>query len=336
MDEGCTGAFGDETYPALTALAAAAMVSDPNLDEKAELPPHVMKSLDFLASKQKTDGGIYGKGLAAYNTALSLTALAFAGEKKYEKVMLDARRFLINQQSDFDVRGEADNAFDGGIGYGGTYAHSDLSNTHFVLEALHYFKLSQSDSGTELDKKLQLDFDAAITFVSRTQNLPGAFKDYATTEENKGSFNYFPGDSKAGEDKLEDGRVALRGYGSMSYAGLLSFIYAGMDKDDPRIEAVLEWLKKNYTLDENPGLEGQGLFYYYHTMAKALAIMKMPELELADGTKVNWRKDLSLKLFDLQAADGSWTNETGRWWENDPILVTSYAVLTLEHIYHNL
>ena len=149
-------------------------------------------------------------------------------------------------------------------------------------------------------------------------------------------FNYFPGDSKAGEDKLEDGRVALRGYGCMSYAGLLSFIYAGMEQDDPRIVAVLEWLKENYTLDENPGLEGQGLYYYYHTMAKALSILRVSELELADGKKSNWREDLATKLFNLQSPDGSWKNETGRWWENDPVLVTAYAVLTLEHIYHNL
>ena len=112
--------------------------------------------------------------------------------------MLDARRFLINQQADFDAKGETDNAFDGGIGYGGTYAHSDLSNTHFVLEALYYAKSRVGDKGTELDRKVKLDFDAAITFVSRCQNLPGAFEDYAVTDENRGGFNYFPGDSKAG------------------------------------------------------------------------------------------------------------------------------------------
>ena len=39
----------------------------------------------------------------------------------------------------------------------------------------------------------------------------------------------------AGERKTNGGQVALRSYGSMSYAGLLSFIYAEMDKNDERL-----------------------------------------------------------------------------------------------------
>ena len=50
----------------------------------------------------------------------------------------------------------------------------------------------------------------------------------------------------------------------MSYAGLLSFIYAEMDPQDSRVKAVKEWLSKHYTIDENPGMGPQGLFYYYH------------------------------------------------------------------------
>ena len=56
----------------------------------------------------------------------------------------------------------------------------------------------------------------------------------------------------AGEIENEDGSIALRSYGSMSYAGLLSFIYAEMDAKDPRVVAVREWLKKHYTIHENP------------------------------------------------------------------------------------
>ena len=107
------------------------------------------------------------------------------------------------------------------------------------------------------------------------------------TDENRGGFVYFPGDSKAGEEESADGeRVALRSYGSMSYAGLLSFIYADLDRDDPRVLAVLDWLGRNYTIEENPGLESQGLYYYYHTMAKALSAAGVGELPLADGSRV--------------------------------------------------
>lgn len=146
---------------------------------------------------------------------------------------------------------------------------------------------------------------------------------------------YFPGDSKAGEMKLPDGRLALRSYGSMSYAGLLSFIYADVKKDDQRVVAALDWLKKNYTLKENPGMERAGLFYYYHLMTKALAAADVKTLETPKG-KVDWAGELALKLINTQAGDGSWVNDTARWMEKDSVLVTTYCVLSLEIIFHRL
>jgi len=151
----------------------------------------------------------------------------------------------------------------------------------------------------------------------------------------RGGFVYYPGQSMAGgETNAATGRVALRSYASMSYAGLLSYIYAQLKRDDPRVIAVYDWLRRNYTLDENPGMGPQGKFYYYHTMTKALTSYGVDELELANGQKVNWRKDLAMKLINLQGRDGSWINEDhGRWWEKEPALVTSFAVLALEMIY---
>jgi len=334
-----TGAWGDPDQPAFTALALSALRGDPSLGENAPLSPEVVKGYEFLLTKVKTDGGIYGKGLACYNTSLSMMALLAWEDERTTKPLLAARRFLINQQSDFDARGEADNVFDGGIGYGGTYAHSDLSNTHLVLGALYHSKTLVADgSATELDRRMELDWDAAIEFVSRCQNLPESNKEdwVSPAPDDRGGFVYFPGSSKAGTVETADGRTALRSYGSMSYAGLLSLVYADLEEDDPRLEAVLDWLSSNYTVEANPGMNQEGLYYYYHTMAKALSILNYQEFPLADGTVVHWRKDLSKKLFDLQQPDGSWKNADGRWWENDPVLVTCYAVLSLEHILHGM
>jgi len=329
------GHWGDTDYPALTALPLHAALADPTRDSATPLPENLEKGFSFLVDSAKSDGGIYGKGLAVYNTALSMMALLQKQDPSIQKIITDARRFLTNQQSDFDERDKTDNAFDGGVGYGGTYAHSDLSNTHFALEALYYSKRLLDESGLHKDKSRELDWSAAIEFVQRCQNLTSTNdQEWASDDPtNKGGFVYFPGDSKAGEQKLDNGKVALRSYGSMSYAGLLSLIYAELDKDDQRIVAVLKWLRANYTLEENPGLGGQGLYYYYHSMAKALRILDMRTLQLKDGSEVDWRRDLAKKLFDTQQPDGFWVNNTGRWWENDPVLVTSYAVLTLAHIH---
>ena len=138
------------------------------------------------------------------------------------------------------------------------------------------------------------------------------------------------------ETNATNGRVALRSYGSISYGGMLSYIYANLKRDDPRVVAVFDWLRANYTLDENPGMGPQGLYFYLHTMTKALTALGVEELELKDGRKLDWRREVAMKLLNLQQRDGSWSNDNARWWEKDPALITSYAVLALEMIHRKL
>jgi len=129
--------------------------------------------------------------------------------------------------------------------------------------------------------------------------------------------------------------VSLRSYGSMSYGGLLSYIYAHLDQSDPRVKAVLNWLRDNYTIQENPGMNQQGYFYYLHLMTKALTVAGVDKLKLADGREVDWRAEVAARLIQLQKPDGSWANPDKRWWEADPVLVTSYAMMTLEMLHQH-
>ena len=122
----------------------------------------------------------------------------------------------------------------------------------------------------------------------------------------------------------------------MSYAGLLSFIYAEMKPNDSRVLAVKQWLLENFSIEENPGMGLQGLYYYYHTMSKALSLSNIDRIKNNDGEAIDWRQKLAVKLFDLQTPEGYWINESGRWWEKDPVLVSCYAILTLERIYYAL
>ena len=339
-----SGAWSDADTPAFSALAISAILGDPSLDPAKPLPAEAEKGYAYLLSNVKSDGGIYGKGLATYNTSLSMMALLQSGKKEHLPVIAKARRLLINQQQDYDKRGEVDNLFDGGIGYGGSYAHSDLSNTHLAMEALYYSKKALADTEFDESGEFDLDWDAAIEFVSMTQNSDETVKKLGggtgIREEDKGGFIYFPGDTKSEEIVLktaEGEKTALRSYGSMSYAGLLSFIYADLDREDPRLAAVMGWLQKNFTIEENPGMDAQGLYYYYHTMAKALSITGTKSLVTPDGKKIDWKKDLALKVMSTQQTDGSWINEgSNRWMEDNPILVTAYSLLSLEHVYRNL
>lgn len=330
-----SGNWGEPEYPALTGLVLRATLGHPESTLVDKFAKNQKAGFDFILSKVQSDGGIYGKGLASYNTSICMMALLQTKDAKYEETIRKARKFLINQQADFDKKGELDNTFDGGVGYGSRWAHSDLSNTHLAMEALFYAKHSlKSKEGDELD----LDWDAAIAFVQKCQNLPKTNKEewVSKHEDDRGGFVYFPGSSMAGERESANGAKALRSYGSMSYAGLLSFIYAEMKEDDPRLMAALDWLKAHYTVEENPGMGQQGLYYYYHTMSKALTLSGIREIKDASGKKRDWRKELALELLDQQDPKGFWLNENGRWWERDPILVTSYALLTLERVYYSL
>lgn len=330
------GYWREAKYPAFTALALTAALRSPSY-EKSEA---ITTATQWLVKQQKEDGGIYGQGLGTYNTATSIVALVATNDKSHHPTILKARNFLIGQQTDWDTKGTTDNKFDGGIGYGGTYKHSDLSNTHLAIEALRLSRDIAQDNAN--GKQPELNWDAAIQFISRTQNLK------ATNDQpgisNDGSFNYFPGDSKASPRVAPDGTKTLRGYGSMSYAGLMSMLYADLNAKDPRVSAVLKWAGSNYSVKENPGmatkedpgLGQQGLYYYYHAMAKALAAANVDKLPLSNKQSADWRKDLAGELLKAQREDGSWVNANSRWWESDPVLVTCYAVLTLEQIYHSI
>ncbi len=327
------GHWDDPETTAFTALALSAAVHDPNLESRAQLPEHLEKAYAWMLTQQKDDGGIYGKGLGNYNTSAAIMALLAIGRVEYEPAIVKARRYLINLQADYDNRGESDNKYDGGIGYGGTYSHSDVSNTYLAIEAIAHSK-SIIEEGKH-GKQPELNWDAAMQFISRSQNLEETNdQEFASNDPvNKGGFVYFPGDSKGGEMKTAEGRTALRSYGSMSYAGLLSFFHAKLDKDDPRVTAVNEWLSNNFTLDENPGLGPQGLYYYYQVMAKTLNATGKDKLITKDGKEIDWRKQLAEKLLSTQKPDGSWINDNSRWMENNSVLVTAYTVMALEQIY---
>jgi len=327
------GTWGQAEYPALSALALTAFQGDPSGSYKRKYAANISKGYEQLARNAKPDGGIYVEKMANYNTSISLMALLVANDPSYEPVMKKARNFLVGLQ---DNLGD-DVAVNGGIGYGGTYKHSDLNNTLNALEALHYTRYLKSDVANDPEAR-DLNWQAVTRFISRTQNLPGPNDQKWASDDpdNKGGFVYFPGHSMAGEQKLGDGRTALRSYGSMSYAGLLSFIYAQVDKNDPRVKAVIDWLTRNYTLEENPGMQQAGVYYYYHTMAKGLSAAGIDTLTLKDGSKINWRQDLAKRLLNLQNLDGSWANQNARWMEKDPTLVTAYSTITMEILHRGL
>jgi squalene-hopene/tetraprenyl-beta-curcumene cyclase len=333
------GSWSQEELPAMTALALTSFQGDPSGFYKSKYADNINKGYAFLLKNAKPDGSIYGSDVYInYNTAVCTTALVVANRPEYEGIIKKARNYIIGSQHDEGEPGMGDSPYDGGIGYGRTDKNPDLSNTLLALEALYYTRYLKNEKGDDREAK-DLNWQGAIQFITRTQHMSGYNDQKWVSDDpyNKGGFAYFPGNSRAGETQLPDGRTTLRAYGSMSYAGLLSYIYAQMDKNDPRVKAVYDWLSRNYTIEENPGFGATGLYYYYHTMTKALTAFGASTLTLKDGKIVNWRSDLAKRLLNLQKAEGYWVNEKeSRWMENDPVLVTSYTVMALEMIWRGM
>jgi len=319
------GQAADGSYSRSVGIGPTALVTTALLRHgRTPQDPMVAKSLKFLGRHVQPDGGIYSKGSHHRNYETCLTMLCFSEaneDGRYDKIIQKADGFIKGIQWDEDEgKDKSDPAF-GGAGYG-SHKRPDLSNTTFLIDAL---KAADNDADSEAMQR-------ALTFVSRCQNLES---EHNTTpfaaKVNDGGFYYTPaagGTSQAG--KTENG--GLRSYASMTYAGLKSMIYAGVDKDDPRVEAAVSWIKKHYDLDSNPGMEAAGLYYYYHTFAKALDAMGVDKFEDAQGKTHDWRAELVAELAERQQPDGSWINtENDRWLEGDPNLVTGYALLALSH-----
>lgn len=324
-------------HPAVTALPLIALNGEPSGRFLQQPTPQVRRGYAHLLASAKPDGGIYATNMANYNTSLALLALVSANRPEYDAVARKARAFIVGTQVDFGEKGRLDTPFDGGVGYGNKYSHSDLNNTLMALEALHHSRRLVADSKAA-DAK-DLDWQAAIRFLQHCQNLPGSNPEQWASADpaQKGGFIYYPGHSMAGGvTNSQTGRVALRSYGSASYAGLLSYIYADLKRDDTRVTAVLDWLRANYTLEENPGMGPQGLYYYLHLLTKGLSAAQVRELELKDGRKVNWRREVALRLMNLQKRDGSWENDNARWWEKETALTTSYSLIALELVWRGL
>ena len=241
-------------------------------------------------------------------------ALSATGNPQYADVIKKAQRYVVGIQLDEGEGITPDDKFYGGIGYGGDPSTRDLSNLNVALQGL-------KESGLPEENDV---WDKAIKFLERCQN------NSETNDQklvgNDGGFVYYPGNSKAGND--EEG--IPRSYSGMTYAGLLSFIYTNVDKNDPRVQSAVRWIKNHYTVDENYGIGMEGLYYNYHTMAKALAAYDESEITDAKGMTHDWYSELAKKIISLQKSDGYWINEEDRWMEQDPVLVTSYAILALE------
>ncbi|MFQ5807822.1 MAG: prenyltransferase/squalene oxidase repeat-containing protein, partial [Phycisphaerae bacterium] len=318
------GGWASHTGPGITSLALKALVQEPSVGPDH---PAVERGIRFVLRFQRDDGGVYSADglLKNYETSVVLSMFAALKSNRYQEQIAKARKFLKELQWDEGEEKSIDDVWYGGAGYG-RGKRPDLSNTQMMLEALH-------DSGLPKNDPV---YKKALVFIQRCQMLGEANDQPFARGSSQGGFIYSPaegGESKAGAIEVE-GRKELRSYGSMTYAGFKSMLYAGLTREDRRVKAALDWIGRSWTLDYNPNMperqSKQGLFYYYHVFGRAFQAWGEDVVKDHVGREHNWRAELVAKLTTLQREDGSWVNEASRWMEVYPTLTTAYAMLALQ------
>lgn len=315
------GTFSGRVGPGVTALAVTSALRN----GRTVNDPMVRKGLKALEGFVKPDGGIYGSGrLKNYETCVAMICFAEANQDGRYSELLDRAKAFVTGIQYGAANGDKSDPWYGGVGYGGS-GRPDLSNTGYLIEALRATEAAPDDPAIQ----------RALVFISRCQNLDGTHNDTAFADKvDDGGFYYEIPTTKI-DPSTSDERFTpnggLRSYGSMTYTGLKSMIYAGLTPEDPRVKAAVQWITDHYDTDQNPGMGTAGLYYYYHTFGAALNAAGKATLTEAGGTEHDWRDDLIAELASRQNDDGSWSNDNERWFENDKNLATSFALMSLSY-----
>ena len=300
--------------PGITGMVATALLRQPGVTH-AQALQQTSKALDYLHGLAKPDGGIYVKDIPHYITAVSMMTFVAAGRPQDKPLIVKGRQYLAEHLLDEGEGVSPNDKFYGGLGYGGTSdgGRADIISLEYGLRAMKEGGLPANDPAWE----------KALKFLQRTQN--DSESNDQSWSANDGGFIYYPGYSQV--------EGTTKSYGSATYAGIMSYSWANLKRTDPRVQAVLKWVRDNYTVDENPGLGQHTVYYYYMVFAKALQAVGENTIVDAKGQRHNWREDLAKKLLSLQHPEGYWVNsaDPGEM-QNNKALVTAFSMMAAEAI----
>jgi squalene-hopene/tetraprenyl-beta-curcumene cyclase len=330
------GSWGGRPDVGITGLAVTALARG----DRQRYSTAIDQGIAYLFKNRRADGAFVNPDgtVVNYRTAVAVQALLAVDPHGYAEAIRKGRDVILKGQ----VANRDDLINYGGFGYDPAQRKdADMNNTVFAMETMH--QLEQHGYEVPLEA-----WQRAQTFLNRIQNRTESndASVIINSHGNDGGFHYRVNETKANDGKPiegKDGKKIYPSYGSMTYAGLLSFIYAKVDKEDPRVQAALQWIRDHYTLTENPGMTTradpakgkEGLYYYLHTFVKTLSTYGEETLQTPQGARP-WRSDLISRLAELQQPDGRWENPEDRWWEADPSLVTSYICLALAQCKNDL
>jgi squalene-hopene/tetraprenyl-beta-curcumene cyclase len=288
----------------------------------------VQRALEHMRVLYNSEHGWLADAYLNYETAISLIALAAAGDPKdADKLTKMAEFFHYLQFSEDSEYNMTEDWYRGGWpNYAGI---PDVSNSQFSILGLMSAELMVD--GYSVPDQVYAN---ATAFGNHCQNWPDVnVMPWAHNESlpshGDGGFVY-----NAYRSRTPLGEPAFESYGSITGAGYFSYLACGNDDRQPEVAASRAWLDKEYTFDTNPRMENKGTYYYLWSQTRALAMSGQDWVVDGSGKLHDWRAEVVDFWLDMQRPDGSWPGnpETG-WREEEPELAGVYAILCMQTAY---
>ncbi len=330
-----SGFWFDSNQPSTTAYALMALQRDPEEYHAALKKTVIENGYRYLNSCVQKNGGIYTQeSRRLIDTPMTMLALSMRSHESQKETVQDARKFLAKELESMIAEKGGDKKRDDDSKLGSA-AESGLLTMVHGLEALRFtlqFSEQSEDVFLKPSREMMLSFlgqhqypvaGAEDVQLMDLQSLRGGFVAQSLMEPKKMA-------------TLKKGAEWPLPSGSYGFAGLLSYLYLDVGLEDERVEGIQDWLIRNYTLKQNPGLGQKEIYFYYLTMAKAWTALKIHRVPFGQASWEDWRHAMALRLMNLQQVDGSWSNRGGEALEESTVLSTSYALIALEMIYPGL
>ncbi len=304
-------------HPVVTAMALLAFADsiDANTANDAQPRQTIESGVEYLIGlqQQQDDGAIVNRAAIqypVYSTAVATLALARVKPQTCPNVLLRARKYLVLSQHNM-----AENSPDFG-GFPGVFGgYPELITSQWVLEALYL-----TDHLTTTEKTAV--YDRALIFIRRCQN-PG------DPEAGGGMFLDSPRQTDDAGKSMVSPATPTNSY-MRTAAGVKCLIYGRVGINDHQLREGIEWLY-SHLADSFKFLQSiePCIYTSFFFIGRAMSAVEMVERNDRFPDLPNWRNQIAIELLNRQRGDGAWRPGEQAWWENNPDLVSAYAVLTL-------
>jgi hypothetical protein len=338
------GAWRSDVYgqfkdgDALTPLVVLALLSAPDSAQNQEA---CRRGSAYLANMARNGRIVFepdGLSYPVYTAALAVLVLNHPSNQEHAKARDAWLTYLCERQLTEELGWKPEDREYGGWGF--AHARPQKPNADQIRPPLTESNLSATTFAlTALRAAGRDDLDPAVTkslrFVQSCQNYREKPDEIFGSSDEDGGF-FFVYDDPVRNKAGPAGKGRFRSYGSTTADGLRCLLACGLAPDRPRVLTAARWLENCFRADSHPGafapecepMREAVYFYYCWSVAQALRDCHMNKLKTRDGD-VRWPEALAEALLARQRDDGSWANPAGAVREDEPLVATPMALMTL-------